>query len=226
LAAASTGVPGKLLAQASELLTGLQATKINKYFDGCGDFQKIRWGKHCAEAYVDSSSLMTLLLFKGASWNADMLEANVGCVNPTAAGYYDSIKTGKGAWIQVACILKVEPGDIITVLHPDAKEGEVSGHVMLVTKKPREMKNQKLKPLIQDGVEFEVVVIDAATTPHGKTDTRATNPGKFGPSGVGQGSIRLYSNKEGEILGHAWSMEEKSPMYTICERPIMIGRLP
>ena len=74
-------------------------------------------------------------------------------------------------------------------------------------------------------VEWHVPIIDSSKGPHGANDTRFESA-KNGQNddGVGEGPIRLLSDKAGKIVGYTWSPLGSSRLWLASERPFVIGR--
>ena len=79
-------------------------------------------------------------------------------------------------------------------------------------------------PLVAGSVQWLVPVIDSATSGHGAMDTRHNADGTF-REGVGQGTVRLYTDLSGGFLGYSWSDSSVSVYYDSTMRPLVIGRI-
>lgn len=105
---------------------------------------------------------------------------------------------------------------------------------MLVVETPKKIESSK--PVKEGTTQWQVKIIDQSRSGHGSNDTRRKNnnfsackkeeiPHAF-YSGLGQGMVRLYTNKDGSIYGYTWSIDchPKKP-YIQSQRNLVIGRL-
>ncbi|MFT3880967.1 MAG: hypothetical protein QM703_15055 [Gemmatales bacterium] len=69
-------------------------------------------------------------------------------------------------------------------------------------------------------------MIDSSQSGHGNTDTRH-HKGKDGKDhdGLGQGVLRLYTDKQGHVAGFSWSTLGASKFIEPAEEQVAIGRL-
>jgi len=205
---------------AEGLVQGLQISKATKYFDGAKGLQHVKWAGSCSEAFVDSSSLMTVLLYHSDGWNAKDFDLAFGTANPIAADYYRAGLQEKN-FVRISKLAESRKGDFIFIRYPN-NEHKVSGHCMMIDGAPQAAANAEAVPAGQKA--FDIVVIDAAKKPHGPEDTRAKNPGKWGSTGVGRGTIRVLV-KDDVVTAYAWSNEPAAPFHPITDRPLVIARM-
>lgn len=119
---------------------------------------------------------------------------------PKAENYYDNISTGDG-FATIATVQQVVPGDIFVAKYLNSRD---TGHVMLVDAPPRRLA-EPIAPLMAGRQQWEVTVIDSTSSPHWKGDTRYVGRGGK-RTGIGRGTIRLFTNEQGNVMGWAWSM--------------------
>ena len=91
---------------------------------------------------------------------------------------------------------------------------------MLVAATPQ--KRTASKPFLDNTDQWEVTIIDSSKSGHGKTDTRHNDDGTF-RQGIGKGTLRLYTTKQGEIVGYSWSTVGASDFYGPGERNLVVG---
>ena len=184
----------------------------------------IKWkGENGAAAYesrVDCSGLLNNLLERSYGLTSRDFEYWLGKRRPLAADYFDAIKQHSN-FRQITSIRDIRAGDIIAIRYPPGTN-ENSGHIMIVAGMPTSRK--ATKPEIDGTEQWEVSVIDSSESGHGKTDTRHKPDGTFG-DGVGQGILRLYTSRSGEIVGYTWSTLSVSDYYDKSTRELVIGRL-
>jgi len=210
------------LEQARNLVENLKGASENAYGGGK---RHIEWEAGHAAARTVCSSFETLLLEHTYGWtNADFKEW-MHSTNPEAEAYHDAIVERHG-FERILHIDKLHPGDILAVKYTDhhvSKNGvEDTGHVMLVAEEPRPAPDKK--PRVSGLRQYTVDIIDSSASGHGSKDTRARPEGGF-TGGIGQGTLRLYVNESGRIVGYAWSTSEKSEYFTAPDRDIVAGRL-
>ena len=140
---------------------------------------------------------------------------------PSARRYHDAIVEQHG-FTEIKELSHVRPGDILAVKYLKRKDN--TGHIMLVEESPQLMKPKRSQ--IAGAEQWEVTVIDSSHTGHGPTDTRHAK-GKDGKDhdGLGQGVIRLYADKQGKVVGFAWSTLAGSELKLPHEEHLVVGRL-
>lgn len=118
---------------------------------------------------------------------------------PKAGNYYDEISSGNG-FERRDNIKNVKAGDIFAAKYT----GEANtGHVMIIDAEPTLIQGT-VSPLVSDTQQWAVTIIDSSNA-HWKGDTRYTENGKK-QTGIGRGTIRIYTNMSGELVGWTWSM--------------------
>lgn len=183
----------------------------------------VKWkgenGTNEFESHTDCSGFMTALLEHSYGFTPEYFEQWLGKRRPLAKTYHEAIINQNGFKI-IQSIAEVEPGDIISVRYPDGTRN--TGHVLIVAETPRERKASR--PKIKGTGQWEIAVIDSSESGHGKTDTRLREDGTFG-SGAGKGIIRVYTDRQGQVVGYTWSTLGNSEYYDHTVRPLVIGRL-
>jgi hypothetical protein len=124
-------------------------------------------------------------------------------------------------FVPIPTVQAIKPGDIMAIEYYD-DDRPSTGHVLIVDQKPRPL--HAIAPIIPNTWQFEVAVIDSATSGHGPTDTRAEPSGRWHP-GVGRGLFRIYVDAAGHIAGYSWSTEAGSRFYAPSVRNALVGRL-
>jgi hypothetical protein len=152
------------------------------------------------------------------------LERWMGRKRPLAATYARVIAEGRGFTV-VARAQELLPGDIIAV---DYEEGNKNtGHTMIVAGAAVEMAADSL-PMVQGTRQWAVPIIDSTGSPHGKDDTRLVR-GADGKTetvtGLGMGTLRVYTDAEGVIVGHTWGPGSKSKYWPTKDREVRVGRV-
>lgn len=119
--------------------------------------------------------------------------------------FVEAMKQGYG-FSQIKKIDEVEPGDIyILRCAPDlgcsAQGAPAEGHVAFVDVKP--FKQASKRPFVAGTTQWVVTLIDSDLGPHDPEDTRRTLPGAPKITGVGRGSVRIYTNDDGAQVGYS-----------------------
>jgi len=212
--AQDAGVP-KHLADARDLLKHLDLQHTS-YAHG---EPKLSW-TGTREVHADCSGFLDELLVHTYGYDRTMFKKWFDSSRPSAARYHDAIIAGRG-FAEVKRIADVLPGDVLSVKYFARKDN--TGHVMLVAETPRAM--QPKKPLIAGAAQWEVTVIDSSKTGHGPTDTRYAK-GKDGKDhdGLGQGVLRIYVDKQGQVVGFTWSTLTASEFKDPKDEHLVIGR--
>ena len=121
---------------------------------------------------------------------------------PAAEDFFASIDQQKG-FTRVAHVADIQPGDLIAhaMINPDdKKEVGTTGHVFLVDGRPRPILARA--PFVAGTEQFEVKIIDSNNEQVGDDDTRlASRTQKL--EGLGTGTIRLYADADGVLVGWA-----------------------
>ena len=97
-----------------------------------------------------------------------------------------------------------------------------TGHIMIVASQPN--RRNATPPVEQGSTQWELSVVDSSKSGHGTGDTRHESNGTF-HTGVGEGTIRLYGDASGSIVGYAWSTTSASKFESATDRKIVVGRL-
>ena len=191
----------------------------------------IRWkGDFLTDTYsasTDCSGLINELLDRSNSSSYDKLLQVSRKRRPRAVDYHNQIM-GESGFKRIEKITDILPGDIIATKYPtgmgsQGKQADDSGHVMLVDAVP--VKRQKFTtPLIENTEQWSVLVIDSSKSPHGIKDTRYDAELKRKRSGVGRGTIRIYTVPDGTITGYTFSLLLSSPYKDGAQIPIAVGR--
>ncbi len=183
----------------------------------------VKWkgqnGANDYESHTDCSGFLTALLEQAYGFTPDYFERWLGKRRPLAKTYHEAI-IGQRGFKHIQLIREVEPGDIIAIIYPAGSE--YTGHIMVVAETPQGRKASK--PKIEETEQWEIAVIDSDQTGHGKTDTRRRDDGTF-RSGVGEGILRVYTDRKGQMVGYTRSTFGNSEYYDQTVRHLAIGRL-
>lgn len=189
---------------------------------GVGDAQESTNRSKCA-SFV--SALFT------QAYDRD-LDGWLGCSSPLAATWHDQIEHQNDFEV-VRQVGEIQPGDVLAIRYDDvgcasmscgSMQGcDSSGHMAVVLSSPK--RHASSAPWIRGTTQFEVDVIDSTTDVHGPTDSRvAMELDGSDDSGAGIGTMRLYADSSGAIVGHTWSTTPQSDFRDVAQRPLVIGR--
>ncbi|WP_199052697.1 hypothetical protein [Aquitalea sp. ASV15] len=151
------------------------------------------------EVKTDCSGLIDALFERLNSQALTAVQHGHWKAYPKAENYYEAIAASQG-FIRRAGIGQVQPGDIFAAKYQNEKD---TGHVMIINALPQ-LLNPQQKPQIDGTVQWAVEVIDSSG-PHWKGDTRYREDGSQ-QTGIGRGTIRLYTLPDGSLAGWAWSL--------------------
>jgi hypothetical protein len=171
-----------------------------------------------AECHADCSGLVNAVLLEATQSPAESLKNWFGAARPLAKHYYRAIAAEK-RFRRIRKIEDVLPGDLLAIEYPAGNDN--TGHVVIVAEKPVRQ-TPPGPPILENAVPWIVAVIDSTSSPHSR-DTRADSKGAA-RSGLGKGSMRVYTDTVGAVVGHTWGLSGRSKYRPITERPAAFGR--
>jgi len=174
-----------------------------------------------SQSQTDCSGLINHVLTRAYGLTAAEFKQWLGASRPLAKDYYSAITAQRG-FILTNDVSQMRPGDLIAVRYVNSAPGDDTGHVMLVDSTP--VPRAASKPIEPGMTQWDVEVIDSATSGHGPLDSRSEGSDKS-RQGLGKGTLRLYVDASGAIAGYSWSDLAASQFYAASQRPIAIGRL-
>ena len=170
-------------------------------------------------AHCDCSGFVTLLLEHVYGYTPTQMLKWTGHRRPVAKVLHDVIEAEHG-FKQIKLLNDMRPGDLIAIKYLD--DSKDTGHVMIVAEVPRP--HETTAPRVPQTKQWEVDVIDSSKSGHGKDDTRHKADKTFN-TGVGRGTLRLYTTANGEIAGYSWSTSSKSTFESPDKHHLVVGRL-
>ncbi len=97
----------------------------------------------------------------------------------------------------------------------DKKKTGSTGHVFLINGQPKQITPRK--PVVEDTRQFEVSIIDSNEAYTGDDDSRLADPlNKV--KGLGKGTIRLYADSSGELVGWATTFKTSTRFFSYNPR--------
>ncbi len=200
----SSGVP-RHLTIARELVDNLKP-EDNRYVLGG---QTIRFpGDPLSSGYAmraDCSGFL-LALFERAQYRTqsqmEFLVAGPKRKRPASEDFVFSIEREKG-FKRIRNVEDMKPGDLLAhamLDKEDQKQTGTTGHVFLINSTPKLISPKR--PIVGGTRQFEVSIIDSNEEHVGADDSRLANPSNK-VIGLGKGTIRLYADASGELVGWA-----------------------
>ena len=125
---------------------------------------------------------------------------------PRAEDFVLSIEQEKG-FARVERIDQVRPGDVLAhamLKLEDQAVTQTTGHVFLIDSTPRKIFARN--PFVRGTTQYEVRIIDTNDEVVGSDDSRLSRAGKT--TGVGKGTIRIYTDAEGRVVGWARTFKD------------------
>lgn len=121
---------------------------------------------------------------------------------PRAEDFVLSIERERG-FRRIHKVEDIRPGDLLAhamLDKADQKETQTTGHVFLVDSLPRAIAPRA--PQVAGTRQYELTIIDSNNEHVGADDSRLANP-MHKVTGLGSGTIRLYADGKGELVGWA-----------------------
>jgi hypothetical protein len=204
------------LADATALVRSVELQHTS-YAHGKADVQ---WTGVCA-SHADCSGFLDALLMHSYGYDRETFKKWFDSHQPSARRYHDAIVDQHG-FSEIKDLPHVRPGDILAVKYLQRKDH--TGHVMLVAGAPRRI--QTKKPVVEGAGQWEVPVIDSSQSGHGSSDTRHhKGAGGKDHDGLGEGVLRIYTDRADKVVGFTWSTQERSEFKAPNDEHLVIGRL-
>ena len=179
----------------------------------------LRWGTPTREARTVCATFVTRVFERVYHWKKEDMQNWLGANGADASDWYTVIVHENG-FRRLRSIRDLRPGDILAIKYND--DSKDTGHVVIVDAEPQ---RRAATPPLEPGTEqYGLEVIDSSASGHGPADTRHKADGSF-TGGIGKGTFRLYTDREGRIVGYAWSETKKSKFYHSPARELAAGRL-
>ena len=191
------------LAIARELVENIRPAD-NRYKLG-GDFVSLP-GDSASSRYAMTADCSGFLLaiFERAGYRIrsgmPFLVATPGRKRPRAEDFVLSIEQEKG-FRRIWHVTDIRPGDLLAHAMldvADQRQTGTTGHVFLVDSAPRKI--WAWKPIVGGTDQYEVSIIDSNGELVGEDDTRRASGID---AGLGRGTIRVYADAEGRLVGWA-----------------------
>jgi hypothetical protein len=134
-----------------------------------------------------------------------------------AEDFLYSIENGKG-YRHIKRIEDMRPGDLLAhaMLNiEDQKQTGTTGHVFLINSQPKRIAPRR--PIVEGTTQYEVSIIDSNEEHVGDDDSRLQYPANK-LKGLGQGTIRIYSDADGELVGWARTFKNTNRFFSYSPR--------
>ncbi len=174
--------------------------------------------------------LVTAVLERAKSPSVDKVRSNTQWKHELRVNNYHEAIYRELGFNRISKLGNVMPGDIFAFSCKDAcsvtdanenATSDIQGHITFVDDKPI-LKNPT-PPLIDGTLQWLLPVIDSSPGPHGVNDTRWRPAGEPRVSGVGRGTLRIYTDLDGVPVGYTSGPNAKK-LHTVQDRPIVFGR--
>lgn len=136
---------------------------------------------------------------------------------PRAEDFVLSIENEAG-FKRLRIIDDVRPGDLLAhamLKVEDQMQTGTTGHVLLINSRPKPIAARK--PMVAGTRQFEVSIIDSNEEHVGDDDSRLADPANK-ISGLGSGTIRIYVDAKGELVGWARTFAKSSRFFSYSPR--------
>jgi hypothetical protein len=181
---------------------------------------QITWQGEC-KSHADCSGFVDALLMHSYGYSRDDFKRWFDSHRPSARRYHDAIVKQRG-FRRIQHVAAVQPGDILAVKY--FKRSDNTGHVMLVAGRPRRIASTR--PVVTGTDQWEVSIIDSSRSGHGRTDSRHhQGPDGKDRDGLGRGVLRIYSGRQGQVVGFSWSASKASKFVAPADEELVVGRL-
>jgi hypothetical protein len=180
------------------------------------DTPTVTWaGLDGAKTYSNSSdcsSFDTVLLTQAYGFTARQFTQWTGYSSPQALDYYDAAVADKG-FIGFSNVNTIAPGDDLFIKYIESDTSNDTGHVATIVAAPT------LISVSATQKTYNLTVIDCSADPH-SNDTRSGSE-----SGVGEGTMRLYTDLAGNLTSYAWGTSTDSTIETPATRPAIFAEI-
>jgi len=172
------------------------------------------------QCHTDCSGLIDALFHLSYGYTRDDFEHWLRKKRALSSSYFRAISEEHG-FTRISHIQNILPGDLLSYRLPAGSKN--FGHVMLVNHLPQPLAPDS-PPVIEGTRQWIVPIIDCTGKGHGIGDSRYLGNDHF-QSGIGSGEFRIYTDREGLIVGCAWSASPSAKFYSTQNRPFVVGRL-
>ena len=145
------------------------------------------------------SSFVTLMMQQGRGLSDQDIIDWFTPIRPTSSPYaheYYAAVVNQLHYQRITSLASIARGDLIAIIYGTGS-GDPTGHTAFVNTLPAPM-SSPAKPILSGTTQYVVEVVDSTSVVH--TDDTRTSSG-----GAGRGTMRLYADNTGELIGYAWS---------------------
>jgi hypothetical protein len=136
---------------------------------------------------------------------------------PAAEDFVYSIETENG-FKRIRHVRDLKPGDLLAhamLKLEDQSQTGTTGHVFLIDSNARPIEARE--PILTGTEQFEISVIDSNEEYVGADDTRLADPSNK-IKGLGRGTIRIYADLNGELVGWARTFKNTKRFFSYDPR--------
>lgn len=166
-----------------------------------------------------SGFLLAIFERAGYSTRSEMtfLDPSPKRKRPAAEDFVHSIEQEKG-FRRVPTVEDMRPGDLLAhamLKIDDKKQTGTTGHIFLINSRPQPIAARK--PVVAGTRQFEVSIIDSNEEYVGSADSRLADPANK-ITGLGTGTIRIYADAQGELVGWARTFAQTARFFSYSPR--------
>jgi hypothetical protein len=124
----------------------------------------------------------------------------------------------EGGFTRIRKVEDLRPGDVLAhaMLNiEDRRKTGSTGHVFLINGHPKQIASRR--PVVEETRQFEVSIIDSNEAYTGDDDSRLIDPANK-VKGLGKGTIRLYADSGGELVGWATTFKTTTRFFSYDPR--------
>ncbi len=157
----------------------------------------LRWGDPTREARTVCGSFVTRVMEHAYGLSAGDVHRWLGAGGSDAVEWWAAVVHENG-FHHLHRVDEIRAGDLLAVKYNDGSKD--TGHVMIADEAPSRMSASS--PIVKGTDQYRVAVIDSSASGHGPEDTRH-KVGEGFTGGIGRGTVRLYADPKGRIVGYA-----------------------
>src|SRR5262245_40816160 len=215
----STDIP-RHLALARELVA--HTSPDDNHYSAGGQFVSFPgdWVSNKYAVMADCSGFV-LALFARARYSTEsrmvFLRPSTRRRRPAAEDFEFSIENERG-FKRVRDVSRIEPGDVLAHALLDLEDQRrlnTTGHVLLIDGHPRHVEPRS--PIVDGTEQFELAIIDSSLEWAGPDDSRLADPSRK-IRGLGRGTIRIYADANGELVGWARTFAKSTRFFSYDPR--------
>ena len=169
----------------------------------------------------DCTTYVTQLLRAAYKLDDGDFNKYFGSRSPSITRYYETAVSGGIAGFKN--LRDLRPGDLVIskYVKKNKDDAGASGHMMIVAGTPELISRNKGES------HFRLRIVDCTSSPHGDDNRSADNsPTGQKQTGVGRGTIGLFTDAQGNLTAWAWNGGRNAVRYDADDRPVTFSKIP